>query len=93
MNEMNKKKLYVWRLAAFLHDNHMVMSGDELAAHLNRNNFKTEYGAQYEGTRGTYKLIRETWSWVNNELGLEDEAAKVANSFVKPDGTHAWERE
>ncbi len=93
MNEMNRKKLYVWRLAAFLHDNNMVMSGDELAAHLNRNNFRTGYGAQYEAARGTYKLITETWKWVNNDLGLEDEAEKVAVTFVKPDGTHAWDKE
>lgn len=91
MNEMNQKKLYIWRLASFLHQNDKRMSGEELANHLNRNNFLTGYGEQYQGGRGTYTLIRETWHWVNNELGLEDEAAKIAASFVKSDGSYAYE--
>jgi len=91
MNDMNKKKLYIWRLAAFLSDNQMVMSGEELAEHLNRNGFLTSYGEEYQGERGTYKLIEATWKWVNNELGLDDEAVKVAKAFVKPDGTYAYE--
>ena len=91
MNDMNKKKLYIWRLAAFLSDNQMVMSGEELAEHLNRNGFLTSYGAEYQGERGTYTLIRATWTWVNNELGLDDEAQKVAKAFVKRDGSYAYE--
>jgi hypothetical protein len=90
MNEMNSKKLYLWKRAAFLHEHGMSMSGEELAAHLNRNGFLTIYGTQYEGTRGTYTLIRETWNWVNT-LGLPKEAEKIAHAFVKPDGTLAWD--
>jgi hypothetical protein len=88
---MNLKKLYLWRLADFLTSHNMRMSGEELAAHLNRNNFLTEYDATYEGGRGTYTLIRETWRWVHDELGLDEEAEKVAKAFVKPDGTYAYE--
>lgn len=91
MNEMNGKKLYIWRLGAFLHQHGMNMSGDELAAHLNRNKFLTSYGERYAGGRGTYTLISETYKWVHNELGLEDEAKKIAESFVKPDGNYAYE--
>ena len=91
MNEMNQKKLYIWRLASFLHQNDKRMSGEELANHLNRNNFLTGYGEQYQGGRGTYTLIRETWHWVNDELGFKDEAAKIAASFVKSDGSYAYE--
>ncbi|MDX2362371.1 MAG: hypothetical protein QNK23_16300 [Crocinitomicaceae bacterium] len=87
---MNKKKLYIWKLAAFLTDHRMTMSGEELADHLNRNNFLTSYGATYKGGRGTYKLIKETWSWLQNDLNLEDEADKVAIAFVKPNGEHAY---
>jgi len=61
MNKMNKKKLYIWRLASFLYQNDKVMSGEELAAHLNRNGFLTGYCEKYQGGRGTYTLIRETW--------------------------------
>ena len=91
MNEMNRKKLYIWKLAAFLRQNGMIMSADELAAHLNRNNFKTGYETSYEGGRGTYTLIQATYKWVHNELGLPDEAGVVAEAFVKADGSHAWD--
>lgn len=92
MGEMNRKKLYIWRLASFLRQNDMVMSGEELAAHLNRNNFLTGYGEQYKGGRGTYTLIDATWDWVHDELGLKDEAEAVAKAFVKPDGSYAYEK-
>ena len=91
MNEMNRKKLYIWRLAAFLADQDMTMSGDELAEHLNRNDFLTGYGTQYEGKRGIYTLIRETWKWVKEDLALDAEADKVARAFVKPDGSYAYQ--
>lgn len=68
----------------------MRMSGEELAVHLNRNNFLTNYGTEYQGGRGTYTLIRETWNWLQNDLHLTDEAAKVAEVFVKPDGSYAY---
>jgi len=45
----------------------------------------------YAGSRGTYKLINEVWKWLHNDLGLEDEAKKVALSFVLPRGEYAWE--
>ena len=37
------------------------------------------------------KLIKETWKWVHDDLGLTDEVDKVAEAFVKPDGTYAYE--
>ena len=88
---INQKKTYIWRLAEFLERYAMRMSGEELAEHLNRNNFLTEYGDKYAGGRGTYKLIRETWRWLHDELKLPDEADKVARAFVKPDGSYAYE--
>lgn len=91
MNAMNNKKLYVWKLAAFLSQHGMTMSGEELADHLNRNKFLTAYGSEYVGSRGTYKLIRETWKWVSGELRLAEEAEKIASAFVKPDGTYAYQ--
>jgi hypothetical protein len=90
MSDMAEKKLYIWRLATFLHANSMVMSGEELADHLNRNSFLTNYGTSYQGKRGTYRLIQETWKWLNDDLKLEKEAEHVAMAFVKPDGTYAY---
>ena len=91
MNEMNQKKLYLWRLAQFLRQNDKIMSGPELADHLNRNNFKTAYGTVYEGERGTYTLVHAAYRWVNEELGLgEAEAACIAEAFITPRDTPAW---
>ena len=88
---MNKKRMYIWRLAALLAEYKMTMSGDELAAHLNRNSLLTENGTTYAGLRGTYHLVNEVWKWLQHDLGLEDEAKKVALSFVLPSGEYAWE--
>ena len=88
---MNEKKNYVWQLASFLNSYDMKMSGEELADHLNRNNFLTSYGTEYQGGRGTYKLIRETYHWVHDELHLPIEATKIAEVYVKPDGSYAYE--
>lgn len=87
---MEKKKYYIVQLASFLVANKMKMSGEELAEHLNRNNFLTSYGTEYQGGRGTYKLIRDTYHWLENDLKLSDEAQKVALAFVKPDGSFAY---
>jgi hypothetical protein len=89
--QMNDKKTYIWKLAAFLCSQGMVMSGEELADHLNRNNFLTSYGTEYQGGRGTYRLIQQTWAWLNDDLGLTKEAQYVAKAFVKPDGGYAYE--
>lgn len=88
---MNEKRTYIWRLATFLHTNSMVMSGEELAEHLNRNEFLTSYGSEYQGGRSTYTLIRSTWRWLHDELGLPGEAEHIARAFVKPDGGYAYE--
>ena len=91
MNEMNKKKVYVCKLADFLQRHGMRMSSEELAAHLNRNDYMTGYGTEYAGGRGTYRLIQASWKWLSTDLGLEDEGKKVADAFVKPDGSYAYE--
>lgn len=88
---MNGKKLYIWRLGTFLHIHNMVMSGEELAEHLNRNNFLTDSGTEYQGGRGTYTLIKKTWEWLHDDLDLKEDAEHVARAFVKPDGDYAYE--
>lgn len=87
---MGDKKVYIWKLAAFLSSQKMVMSGEELAEHLNRNNFLTSYGTEYQGGRGIYRLIHQTWDWLKNELKLEKEAEYVALAFVTADGKYAY---
>ena len=90
MNDMIQKKVYLWQLAEFLAAHKMRMSGEELAEHLNRNEFLTGYGQEYQGGRGTYTLIRETWKWLHDELLLHEEAKKMALAFVKQDGSYAY---
>jgi hypothetical protein len=91
MNEMNRKKLYIWRLAVFLDSHNMRMSAEELADHLNRNNFMTSYGEEFKGGRGTHRLISKTTDWVHDELGLEEEAAKISRAYVTEAGTYPYE--
>jgi hypothetical protein len=88
---MSKKKHYIWQLAVFLRSHGMTMSAYELAEHLNRNNILTESGEEFQGGQGTYRLISLTWEWVQNELLLPDEAKKIAEAFVKDDGTYAYQ--
>lgn len=84
------KKEYIKRLATFLHDNGTTMAANELAEHLNRNNFKTGYGTEYEGGRGTYTLIHATYDWLVAS-GQQTEADNVAEAFPKPDGNYAFD--
>ena len=86
---MSDKKEYIVKLATFLASHKMKMSGEELAKHLNRNNFLTSYGTEYKGGRGTYKLIRDTYKWLHENSRLDD-AGYVANVFVRPNGIHAY---
>lgn len=58
------KKEYIKRLADFLVSNGTTMTGENLADHLNWNNFKTSYNTTYAGSRGTYTLIHATYDWL-----------------------------
>ncbi len=91
MDEMSRKKLYIWRLARFLTTNGMRMSAGELADHLNRNGFRTGGNEAFAGGRGTHRLISATYYWVKDDLGLGTaEADPVPEAFVKADGNYAW---
>jgi hypothetical protein len=86
----NSKRHYVLHLAKFLRDHNTVMSGRELAEHLNRNGFKTETAYKYEGVRGTYRMIKTVFDWAKKE---GEDCSAIAEAFVKPDGRPAWENE
>lgn len=91
MNEMNTKKMYLVKLADFLVSNSMTMSGQELAEHLNRNSFLTSYGTEYQGGRGIYKLISQTYYWLE-ELGLSEETKNFPRAFVQGNGDYPWDK-
>lgn len=84
------KKEYIRRLGNFLSTNGTTMAINELADHLNRNNFKTSYGTEYEGGRGTYTLIHATYDWLVS-IGKQDEANSIAGAFTRSNGEYAYE--
>jgi len=73
-----------------LGNNGTTMATNELAEHLKRNKFKTSYGTEYEGGRGTYTLIHATYDWLVAN-GQQSEADYVANAYPKPDGNYAFD--
>jgi hypothetical protein len=83
------KKEYIRRLADFLVSNGTTMTGENLADHLNWNNFKTSYNTTYTGSRGTYTLIHATYDWLVRQ-GDQLAADKVAKAFKKPNGSYAY---
>lgn len=88
MDEMNRKKLYIWRLARFLNSNETTMSVAELADRLNRNGFKTRANEGFEGGRGMHGLVKQTVIWVRDTLGLgETESLCITKSFPNEAGS------
>lgn len=63
-----------------------------LAERLNSAGCLTSYGTEYRGGRGTYRLIHATYDALVAQ-GRHEEADAVAESYIKPDGTHARDRE
>ncbi len=87
----NDKKIYILKLANFLHSNSKVMSGHELIEHFNRNGIQTEAGNNFLPGRGIYTVIKHTHDYFFFELGLPVEADKIAKSFVNESGSHPWD--
>lgn len=66
------------------------MPAPELAGRLNEAGYRTSYGTESRGGRGTYRLVKSTYDELMTQ-GRREEAEAVAESFTKPDGTHAYE--
>jgi len=86
-----ENKEYIRRLAKFLVENQSTMTAEQLAELLNWNKFKTTYGTEYSGGRGTYTLIHSTYDWLVS-IGCQNDAGLVALAFKKPDGTFAYDK-
>lgn len=56
------------------------MTGEQLAELLNWNKFKTTYGTEYSGGRGTYTLIHSTYDWLVS-IGCQNDADLVCISI------------
>jgi hypothetical protein len=81
---------YIIELAEFLSKHECTMSGPELADHLNRNKFPTEYGSEYSGERGIYNVLSAIYTKI--EASNPSAAKCIALSFVGKDGSHAWKK-
>ena len=86
---MSPKKKFITDLANHLANTKSIMSGPELAEHLNRNDIKTDNGAPYVGNQGTYALIKATYNTLMND-GDSAGANNVAKAFVKENGEYAY---
>lgn len=81
-------KQYVRDLANSLSKHGSKRTVEQLAAYLNRRGLFSSHGKPYNGLKGTYTLVRATYTWLKNQ-GLSTEADRVASSFLKPDGSFA----
>ncbi|MBQ1727561.1 MAG: hypothetical protein II039_09275, partial [Treponema sp.] len=77
------------KLAKFLTENRLKMTGGELATFLNTNNYKTSYGSCFEGGRGVYTVIRNCWHYYHNRNETETEK-NIENAFVNSYGYPAF---
>lgn len=70
----------------------VVMYGGDLGRVFNQNNIYTQYGSQFseEGGRGIYKVISSAWDYYYRK-GDYQTAYEIARSFVKKDGSYAYE--
>lgn len=75
-------RMYLWKLGTFLADNHRTMSLTELRQHLMRNNQQVTYAKNEFNPRKMDGLIRNVELWLTNEMGLANEAVKIARVFV-----------
>ena len=86
---MEEKFIFVFWLALHLKAQGQQRDGLQLAAELNARGLRTSFGETFKGLRGTYKLLKAAYRYVERRFGA-NVAAVIADVFTKPDGTHAW---
>lgn len=91
MNGTMDFKEFIWELSRELYACERKMTVSALAERLNAAGFRTRYGHEYQGLRGTYRLVLLTYRWRSLLAGV-DSAVAVAESFVGPSGEVVWER-
>lgn len=87
-----QKYLFVVGLAQSLVKNELKMKVSTLANVLNDLGFRTVYGSEYEGERGSYRLVHVICDWADNNLGPVESDA-VAKAFTNDDGGYAYVKE
>lgn len=86
------KRAFVAKLAKFLVDNNVVMSGQELQELFNRNKIRTQYGTKYstEGGRGIHRVVSNIWSYYYHK-GDYQTAYNISRAFVDKYNRYAYE--
>lgn len=87
--EFDKYAFVAW-VAAELTKRKSCMSVPTLAKLANKRGYRTGYGEEYGGGRGTYRLVSGTYHRLDR-AGKKKEAAMVADAYRKPDFTYAYE--
>ena len=91
MEQPQDIKEFIWALSKELRAMERTMDVPVLAERLNAAGFRTRYGHEYQGLRGTYRLVRLAWQWVESRNGKES-GKPIADAFVLPSsGKPAWE--
>ncbi|MGJ8678473.1 MAG: hypothetical protein ACSHX0_13245 [Akkermansiaceae bacterium] len=86
--EMDKYRCIEW-VAGELYKQQAFMAVPALAELLNRLNFRTDYGTEYVGGRGSYRLVRGAYSRAHGR-NAKEQAHQIAISFRKPDFTYPF---
>ena len=89
LSSSEEKYSLLAKLAKFLVENRLKMTGGELAEFLNTNGYTTSYGSRFEGGRGIYTVIRNCWHYYHNRNESETEK-NIENSFVNSSGYPAF---
>lgn len=87
---MDNKK-YVYEVAVLARKIGITIKVSDLANTMNYLGYTTSYGTTYAGGRGSYRLISDTYKWLVAQ-GKQADADMVAMTYIKPDGTYAYEK-
>lgn len=58
---------------------------------LNKAGYKTSYGCEYSGGRGSYRMVASAWHYFNDAINKPDVAEDIALAFTRPNGGYAYE--
>lgn len=86
---MQELKTKLEDLGVFLNDNNLTMSFKQLADLLNTNGYRTQQGFEYEGTRGTAKIIGDIYKELVSN-GKIEKSEKFRLAFVGKNGELAY---
>jgi hypothetical protein len=87
---MNNKK-YIHEVAVAAYQSKTKIQVVDIVAAMNHLGYTTSYATEYKGGRGSYTLIHATYDWLVSQ-GKQGDADMVAMTYVKPDGSYAYQK-